>query len=167
MNTLSKSLIVATIVGTVGAGTLATDAIANAESGTSTSTSPVSSLVDKLASTFNLDKTNVQEVFDSQRTEMETARAQRVSDRLDALVTAGTITSAQKSAIETKLAELKKEREANKDDMKDMSDEERKSKMDEKRTEMESWAKEQGLDLSKLKGVFGGPGGRGGPGGPR
>ena len=167
MNTLSKSLIVATIVGTVGMGTLATGAIANAESGTSTSTDPVSSLVDKLASTFNLDRTKVQEVFDAQRTEMETKRAQKVSDRLDELVTAGTITSAQKSAIETKLAELKKEREANKDAVKDMSDEERKSKMDEKRSEMERWAKEQGLDLSKLKGVFGGPGGRGGPDGPR
>lgn len=166
MKTLHKTLIVATIVGTVGAGTVATGAIANAESGSSSS-DPRSGLVDKLVSTFNLDKEKVQKVFDDQRTEMEAKRTAEVKERLQKLVDDKTITAAQKTVIETKLVELKKEREADREAMKDLSDEERKTKMNEKRAEMESWAKEQGLDLSKLKGVLGGPGGHGGHGGPR
>lgn len=164
-----KSLIAASIVGAVGAGIVGTGAMVSAESNT-TSHDPMSSLVDKLSSTFHLDKAKVQEVFDQQRVEMGAKHEQEVNSRLDALVTAGTITSAQKSAIQTKLAELKKERDAHRDTMKSLSETERKAAMDSKRAELEKWASEQGLDLSKLDGVFRGPaghGGLGGPGGPR
>lgn len=166
MNTLNKTLIVVSVIGAAGISALVGDAVVNAESGAS-SDGPMSGLVDKIASTFNLDKSKVQDVFDDQRAEMESQREQKISERLDALVSDGTITESQKSAIKTKHAELKKEREANKGEFKELSDEERKTKMDEKRTELESWAEEQGIDLTKIKGVFGGPGGRGGLGGPR
>ncbi len=165
MKSLKKSMLVAGVVGTVGAGGLFTGAVANAESGTA-STDPMSSLVEKLATTFKLDKTNVQEVFDAQRTEMNAQREQEQKERLQKLVDNKTITVAQKTAIEAKLAEMKKEREANKDSFKDLSETERKTRMDAKRTELETWAKAQGLDLAKLQGVFRGPGGHGG-GGPR
>lgn len=159
MKSLTKSLIVATIVGAVGTGTIATGAIASAESGTTASTDPMSSLVDKIASTFNLDKTKVQEVFDEQRSEMETTREAERETKLQALVDNGTITAEQKTAIEAKLEAMKTERESNKDDFRNMTDEERKTAMDKKKTELEAWAKEQGIDLAKLKGIFGGPGG--------
>lgn len=159
MKSLTKSLIVATIVGAVGTGTVATGAIANAESGTTTGTDPMSSLVDKIASTFNLDKTKVQEVFDEQRSEMETKREAEVETKLQTLVNNGTITAEQKTAIKAKMAEMKAERESNKDDFKDMTEEERKAAMDKKKTELETWAKEQGIDLTKLTGIFRGPGG--------
>ena len=164
--TNKKSLVAASIVGLVGAGMIGTGAMVSAESNM-TSNDPRSSLVDKLSSTFNLDKTKVQEVFDQQRADMHAKRTQEVTSRLDSLVSAGTITSAQKSAIQTKLAELKKEHDANRDTMKNLSETERKATMDSKRTSLEKWASEQGIDLSKLDGVFRGPGGHGGPGGPR
>lgn len=161
-----KSLLAASIVGTVGAGILGTGAMVSAASNT-TSHDPMSSLVNKLSSTFHLDKAKVQEVFDQQRAAMDTKREQEVDSRLDALVSAGTITTAQKTAIQSKLAELKKEHDANRDTMKNLSETERKVAMDSKRTSLEKWASEQGIDLSKLDGVFRGPGGHGGPGGPR
>jgi hypothetical protein len=164
MKGITKSLIVASIVGTFGLGGLATAGIANAESSTSSSTDPMSSLVEKIASTFNIDKAKVQSLFDENKTAREAEREKQQTERLQKLVDDGTITAAQKTAIEAKLAELKKERDADKDTMKDLSDAERKAKMDEKRAELESWAKEQGLDLTKLKGILGG--GRGGPDGP-
>ncbi len=99
MKSLTKSLIVATIVGAVGTGTVATGAIASAESGTATDTDSMSSLVDKIASTFNLDKAKVQEVFDEQRSEMETKREAEVEAKLQTLVDDGTITTEQKTAI--------------------------------------------------------------------
>lgn len=162
MNNLTKSVIAASIVGTIGLGSLATVNIAGAESGTSSS-DPMSSLIDKIASTFNIDKSKLQTVFDEEREAREAERETERAERLQALVDDGTITAAQKTAIEKKLAEMKAERDANKDDMQNLSDDERKTKMDEKRSELEAWAKEQGLDLSKLKGVLGGPGGHGGP----
>jgi competence protein ComGC len=157
MKSLTKSLIVATIVGAVGTGTVATGAIASAESGTATDTDSMSSLVDKIASTFNLDKAKVQEVFDEQRSEMETKREAEVEAKLQTLVDDGTITTEQKTAIKAKMAAMKAERESNKDNFKDMTEEERKAAIDKKKTELETWAKEQGIDLTKLNGVFGGP----------
>lgn len=164
MKGLTKSLIVASIVGTIGLGGVAT---AGAVSGDTTtgSSDPMTSLVDKIASKFNLDKSKVQEVFTADRTEREANREKAQSTRLQELVDNGTITAAQKSAIEAKVVEMKSEREANKTAMEDLTDEERKTKMDEKRTELESWVNEQGLDLTKLKGILGG-GGHGGGHGP-
>lgn len=154
MKSLTKSLIVASVVGTLGTGALFTGAIASAETSTSTN-NPMSSLVDKIASTFNLDKTKVQAVFDQQRSEMDAKRDAEVATRLNTLVSEGTITAQQKTAIEEKLAEMKKERESSTDNFKDMTDEQRKAAMDKKKSDLEAWAKEQGLDLTKLKGIFG------------
>lgn len=165
MKALTKSLIVGGIVGTIGLGSIGalTDAtVAGAESANSSSTG--TSLVDKIASTFNLNKDEVQKVFDADRSEREAEREKQITERLQKLVDDGTITTAQKAAIETKLKELKAEREASKDSLKDLSADERKAKMDEKKTELETWSKEQGLDLTKLRGIFGGPGGHDGPG---
>jgi hypothetical protein len=159
----NKSLIVAGILGTVGVTALTGVGIASAESGTSNTTDPMSSLVQKIASKFNLNKDDVQKLFDEDKTTHEAEREQQIATRLQGFVDDGTITATQKTAIENKLKELKAERESDKETLKDLTDAQRKAKMDEKKTELESWAKEQGLDLTKLKGIFGGHGGHGGP----
>lgn len=161
MKALAKSLVIGGVLGTVGLTSLAGVSIASAETTTApTSSDPMSSLVQKIASKFNLNKDEVQKVFDEDKTARETQREEKIAKRLQGLVDAGTITNTQKTAIEAKLKELKTAREANRTEMKNLSDAERQSKMDEKKNELESWAKEQGIDLSKLKGIFGGPGGR-------
>ena len=164
MNTLAKTIVAGTIMGTIGVGSLATASIVGAETTSNSSSDPQSSLIDKIASTFNIDKSKLQTVFDEDREAREAAREKEQAAKLQTLVDNGTITSAQKTVIEKKIAELKSQREANCDTMKDLTDDERKAKMDEERTALEAWAKEQALDLSKLKGVLGGgPGGHGGP----
>lgn len=122
-------------------------------------------LVDKIASKFNLNKSDVQKVFDEERSAHEAEHKARVEERLQTMVDEGSITSDQKTAILQKLDELKAAHDENRDSMKDLTKEQRKAKMDERKAELESWAKQQGLDLSKLKGVFMGPGHRG-HGGP-
>lgn len=165
MKILNKSLLVGGILTTLGLGTLATVGIASAETGTD-SNNPMSSLVQKIASKFNLNKDEVQKVFDEDRSAREAEREKDQAERLQKLVDAGTITASQKTAIEAKIKEMKAERDANKDSMKDLSDTERKAKMDAKKTELETWAKQQGLDLTKLQGVLMGGHGRGGHNGP-
>jgi competence protein ComGC len=163
LKTLAKSLIVGGVLGTVGLTSIAGVHIASAETaGGSASSDPMSSLVQKIATKFNLNKDDVQKVFDEDKAAREAEHDKQVDARLQKLVDAGTITSAQKTAIENKLKELKEARQADREEMKTLSDTERQSKMDERKNELESWAKEQGIDLTKLKGIFGG-----GPGGPR
>lgn len=125
-----------------------------------------SSLVDAVASKFNLNKSDVQKVFDENKAQHQAEHQQKVSDRLQKLVDDGTITASQKTAIEAKLKDFRASREADMSSMKDLTPAERKAKMEAHKTELESWAKAQGLDLSRLKGVFGGPGHRGHMGPP-
>ncbi len=70
------------------------------------------------------------------------------------LVDKGTITAEQKTAIEAKLEELHTKREAEHESMKDLTPAERKAKRKQNKAEMEAWAKQEGIDLAKLKGVF-------------
>ncbi len=164
---MKKQLIAAGLVATIGIAGLGAGA-ANAETSASASTDPMSGLVDKIASKFNLNKTEVQQVFDEQKTAMHAEREQKVKDQVAKLVTDGKITTAQADAINAKRAELEKEREANKDSFKDKTEEERKAEKDKRKTELETWAKEQGISTDYLRYVMGhGPGGPGGHGGPR
>lgn len=144
------------VSGLVGIG--AASAQSDASSG-----DPMSGLVDKLAAKFNLNKEQVQSVFDESRSEMEAQHEARQSERLQDLVDDGTITEAQKDAIKTRVAELKSKHKTGKDSFKDLTGEERRTKMEEERSSLEAWAQEQGLDLSKLRGIFMGGRGFGGP----
>jgi len=119
------------------------------------------SLVDKLASKFNLNKTEVQAVFDEFHTEERASMdAQRTAD-LQAKVDAGTITAAQKTLIENKIKEIEAEREANKDA--GLTRAEMQAKMEASRTALKTWATENGIDESLIMPMGGGRG-HGGPG---
>lgn len=161
----AKQLLVAGIVGTVGVAGLTTVGVAGATS--TTHGDSRSSLVDKIASTFNLDKSKVQKVFDEERTDRDAKHEQRLANKLQKLVDDDVITSTQKSAIEAKLKELKAERKEFMSELKGLSKEERKQKLDDKRQELETWAKKQGIDVDEVKKeiFFGGHGDhkRGGP----
>jgi hypothetical protein len=165
MKKVKTSLIAAAAVATIGSAGLVGAHATHAASDTSSSNDPSSGLIDKLVSKFNLNKSDVQKVFEENRSEMESKRQAEVTAKLQKLVDAGTITSDQKTKIEAKLKELQAARESNKDSMKDLTDTERKAKMDAEKTALDSWAKENGIDLTKLDGVFM-RGGHGGPGGP-
>lgn len=118
----------------------------------------MSSLIDKIASTFNLDRNKVEKVFNDQHAEHKENHLIMIKQRLQKLVDEGTITGAQKTAIEVKLVDLKQQHETDKASYKNLNPEQRKEKMKQKRADLENWAKEQGLDLSKLSGIFSGHG---------
>ena len=160
---MKKQLAIAGIVAGITTAGITGVGIANAASTTTNSTNPMSSLVDAIASKFNLNKSDVQAVFDQQRTQMEANREAEVKKEVAQLVTDGKITQAQADAINAKRAEVQKEREANKDTTK--TREEMKSQMDVKRTELEQWAKDNGISTDYLRYVMGGGRGHGGPGG--
>jgi len=135
-------------------------ALVSADS-SSTSTDGKTSLVDKIASTFGLDKTKVQAVFDQNRQEHEAAQTTKVTADLDKLVSSGKITSAQEKLILDKRTELQTQREANRDSMQSKTDAERKAAREAERTSLEQWAKDNGISTDYLRYVVGGPHGMG------
>jgi predicted phage gp36 major capsid-like protein len=161
---MKKPFIIAGLATTIGLAGLGAG-VANAATTNNTSTRPMSGMVDAIASKFNVDKTQVQQVFDEQRSKMETEREQSVKDTVAQLVTDKKITQAQADLINAKRAELEKARDADRASMDSKTAAERKTAMEARRTELDKWAKDNGIDTQYLRYVMGhGPGGHGGHG---
>jgi hypothetical protein len=132
------------------------------------STNPQESLVQKIADTFHLDKSKVQAVFDEHRTQMQAQRNTKYADRLTQAVKDGQLTEDQKTKI---LAE-QKTLQAKMDALRDQTPEQRRTAMQQIRTEVQTWAKDNNIDAKWLMGPGMGHGhghgmGPGMMGGPR
>lgn len=163
MNKLKTSIIAGVTTIAIGGTLLAGSALA-----ATNSNNPQDSLVDKIATKFNLNKDEVKQVFDEERQAHEAEHQQQIGEYLQSKVDDGTITGEQKTLLENKLKEMHDAREANRDSNSDLTHEERHQKMEESRTEFEQWAKDNNIPLDKLKeGILGqhrGPHGHGGMG---
>lgn len=153
---MKKSLLALAIVGTVGLGLLGSSAFAQETNDTN---NPMDTLVQKIATKFNLNESDVQAVFDEAHSEIETKIEADQSERLSTLVSEGKITEEQKSLILNKQKEMKESHKSNLENMKNLTPEERKSQMEAKRTELDTWAQENGIDPQYLM-PHGGPGPR-------
>ncbi|MFZ1812564.1 MAG: hypothetical protein WAU02_03545 [Candidatus Saccharimonadales bacterium] len=165
---MKKHLAAALLVtGVAGAGLIGAG-VANAATSTN-GANPMSSLVDAIASKFNLNKTDVQAVFDAEHSKMEATREADAKAEIAQLVKDGKLTQPQADAITTKRAELDKERDANRTADQKLTDEQRQTKMTERRTALDKWAADNNIPAEYrylLKGGKGGhgPGGHGGEG---
>jgi len=116
------------------------------------------SIIQRLVERFGLKTADVQAVFNEDRTDRQAEMKTKEEARLTQLVTDGKITEAQKQLIIAKRAEL----EANHptEPMKDSSltPEQIKAQMEARKTELDNWAKANGIDVKYLFGGFGGRG---------
>jgi hypothetical protein len=110
-------------------------------------------LVDKLATKFNLNKDEVQKVFDEQQDERQARMQERVEARLAEAVADGKITTEQKDAILEKQKEVRNYFTS----LDSKSDDERHALMKEKMDELRQWAQDNGLSeyLGKPMGHMG------------
>ncbi len=145
------------------AGTFASQsAFAQAQEGQG----PMSSLVEKIATKFNLNKDDVQEIFDEDRKAHQTEMKANYEKKLSDAVASGKITEAQKALILQKHMEMQSTHIANMESMKNLSQDARKAHFEKEKTALDAWAKENGIDTQYLFGL-GGKGHRGhGPGRP-
>jgi hypothetical protein len=157
---IKKPLLVLGAVTSIGLAGMTGLGVASAASGSSSG----DTIIDKIASKFNLNKDDVRAVFDEERSEREAEHQQKVEERLSKAVKEGKLTESQKVKIIAKLAELKAEREADRDAMKGKTTEECRAIMQQKREELRQWAKGNGISLTYLHFGFGGPHGHGGHG---
>ncbi len=111
-------------------------------------------LVKAIAQKFNLDQAQVQSVFDQHKDERQKEMKQRVEDRLAQAVKDGKITEDQKTKILAKIAELKTKHDS--DEFKNMTFDEKKTAMKKAHDDLQTWAKEQGIDTSYFMIGFGG-----------
>lgn len=158
MATVKQKLAVAGILTTIGVGGVVGSGLVSAQSNQGSGKSS-DSLVQKIATKFNLNKDDVQSVFDADKSEHDAEMDQKMSEKLDSLVSEGKITSEQKDKIIAKRDELKAQREANRAAMKDKTAEERKAAMDTERSDLKKWAADNDIGEEYIRYVLGGPGG--------
>lgn len=149
----------------IGAASVGTMGLAHAATNSDTNTNPQSDLIEKLVAKFNLKQADVQKVFDENRNEREAEHEQRAKEQLDQLVKDGKITQEQSDKIIAKAKELKAARDTDRTSMDGKTDEERKAAMEAKRTEIDNWLSDNGLDKEYGRYLLMGHV-RGGPGGP-
>ena len=126
-----------------------------------TTTNPISSLIDKIATKFNLNKTDVQAVFDQNKADMMAARQADIQtetkSRLSTAVTAGTLTQAQSDLVTTELATI----QTKLTDISKITDvSQRQAAMDQLQAEVSKWAVDNKIDTKWVR-VFNGRGGHG------
>lgn len=108
-------------------------------------------IVERISEKFNLNKDEVNQVFNEVRDEHHADRYARWADKLSDLVISGELTEAKKDLILAKYQEMHDKRL----DLVNLDPDERKSEMQKLHDELESWANENGIDL-KLIGPFAG-----------
>jgi hypothetical protein len=110
----------------------------------------MSSLVQRIADKFGLDKDEVQAVFDEEQKVVVSQMEATYEERLSQLVKDGKITEEQKALIREKQAELRNGMEEEWEEMKDLSPEERRAQMQAKHDELKAWADENDIDPQYL-----------------
>ncbi len=132
---LIAGALVLTTLGVLGAFTLSK---VHAEDSDTSSKSLLQMVVEK----FNLNADEVQKVVDEYKSTKQADRKTQLEDRLSYLVYKGSITEDQKSKILAKFDEIKSES----GEFWKLTQEERKTKMEEQRAELQKWASENGID---------------------
>lgn len=146
----AATTIAATTLGVVGAFGISHAYAQDAKDGTA----PL--IVQNLAKAFGVSEDEVQTIF-------ENTREQRKDEHLDALVEDGTLTQEQRDTLEAKQEEMQTKRKEIMDQS--MTAKERHEALQDLHDEFETWAEEQGIDLSEIGPGFGGKLGRGPRGG--
>lgn len=119
------------------------------------------SLIQKLVERFGLNQDDVQAFFDEIRQEKQTEMQAKREEKLNEAVANRDITEEQKNLITAKQEEMRTEMESLRDQ--DLTQEQRKELREQHRTEMQTWAEENGINLESLR-PEGGRGMRGGEG---
>ncbi len=120
-------------------------------------------LIQKIVSRFKLKQTDVQAVFNEARTERQAEMQKAHEARLAELVKTGKITEAQRKLIAAKHLEMQKTMTNDQAAWQKLTPAERQAKAQERRTAMQTWATQNGIDVRYLM-MGNNEGGRGGRG---
>jgi hypothetical protein len=126
---------------------------AYAQSTSTDSTKPFSSIVQKLVSKFGLKEADVKAVFEEERTERQAQMEAKFVANLDQAIKDGKLTDAQKQLILSKRQEMESAFKANEGkDPSTMTPTERQAQGKTQMQELKDWATKNGIDLKYLMG---------------
>lgn len=111
-----------------------------------------SSIVQKIAQKFGLKEADVQSVFDEERQQHMSEMHVKFEGQLTQDVKDGKITEAQKQLILAKSTEFETLHETQKEAFKNMNPEQRRTAMEAKHAELETWAKQNNIDMKYILG---------------
>lgn len=111
------------------------------------------SIVQRIAERFNLDESEVQQVFDEAHEDRHQMMKEHRIEHLDEAMENGDITAEQKQAILDKHNEMK----TNMEELKDLTHEERHEAMQALHKEMQQWLDDNDISLSFMDGRHKGP----------
>lgn len=134
-----KSIMIATVLATVGAGAVGVGTTFAAEK--ITPKNHMESLVSAIATKFNLSTSDVQAVFDAEHADVMENMKEHALDRLEKAVADGKLTQAQSTAIQTKAASEKAFFES----LKTMTKDQRQAAVKAERAALEQWAKDNNI----------------------
>lgn len=143
MNIKKPLLVIGAVTG-IGLAGIAGLGVASAATNNS---SGKDSIIDRIATRFNLNKDEVEAVFEEERAARETQRQQNLEERLTKAVEDGKLTEEQKAKILAKLEELRAARE----EWKDKTPEERHEAKHELHEELTQWAEDHDVPLEYFK----------------
>lgn len=114
----------------------------------------VNSLVDSIATKFNLNRTDVQQVFDEHKTQMQSQRDEFYKNKLTEAVTANKLTQEQADKIIAKRAEIKAQFEVNRDNLETQTLAEHRAFMDKLKADLKQWEKDNNIPSGYLNPDF-------------
>lgn len=104
-------------------------------------------LAARFAEKLGKSEDEVQAVFDELRAEHQTEMQAKHEERLNELVSNGTISEEQKQLLIEKHAEMQQQRQEERQAFKELTPKERREAMQARREEMRAWAEENGIDV--------------------
>ncbi len=120
------------------------------------SNNPVSNIVNAIASKFNLNPSDVQQVFDQQHAQMQAEHLQNFKDQLTQAVKDGKLTQDQMDKIVAKQQELQSQAEANKTAFVGKTPQEVRTLIDAQRKALDQWVSDNNIPKEYLRFGFGG-----------
>lgn len=113
-----------------------------------------STMIQKLSQKLGISEDKINSAFEQIHSERKSERKAFLEQKLNQAVNDGKVTDAQKQAILNKFSEMK-DFKVDKDSFKNMTAEQRRNAMQQKKQEMESWAAQNGLSLEILHELMG------------
>ena len=135
-------------MGAVAVGSVSANTTTNA-------THPMNNLVNAIATKFNLAPSDVQQVFDNQKTEMHNQMQQKYTDKINQAVTNGKLTQDQANKIIAKKAELEAQQATFKASMQGKTKAEIKVIIKTQTDALKKWATDNNIPLQYIM-MFGG-----------
>lgn len=109
-------------------------------------------IVSTLSQKLGVSEDKVKKAFDEIHKERHSEMSERYEEMLSQAVKDGKLTEAQKKLLIAKHDELFNQREANFEELKNLSPQERRAKMQKRREDLEIWAEKNDIDPSYLFG---------------